>query len=422
MAQTVLPGGLTNIQNEFMKLRMKNNPEFMAEYFPNVVFNPPSGPLYDVDPSLNRPFSWPVKAMYEYDEKVAGPFDYLKKGRLTSAAEWRKENVPYDTPGSVLDINPMPLDAPEKAYAMTVPADMYQGISAPKDIHGVGTGSKTGRTLPVTEGQSSAMYMRPDMIEAYGTEPRAPRNEMVPTPEWWPDKSVDHVNQEDINRFIETGVQHEVSHNVSYLPEHKGSWSSQPPTPLSLTGQAMNIDFNEMFPPAASEEAQLAIGKLGSLHQSGAALGAATEENPWGEELNPYIGSTYPKTWVDNLIPFEQEEIYNRAKDIEKIKRQFKDWRNHPGYINNMNFLRNTFRKFANQLPPGQDKVSTYLKRVEPQVKQYLEKVSGQPSAGDWSPGVGGADLSPGGGYGQSPTGSDIAGTPFSRGGILGAF
>jgi len=37
-------------------------------------------------------------------------------------------------------------------------------------------------------------------------------------------------------------------------------------------------------------------------------------------------------------------------------------------------------------------------------------------------PDRGGADLSPGGGYGQSPTGSDIAGTPFSRGGILGAF
>ena len=40
--------------------------------------------------------------------------------------------------------------------------------------------------------------------------------------------------------------------------------------------------------------------------------------------------------------------------------------------------------------------------------------------SGGWSPS--GADLSPGGGYGQSPTGSDIAGTPFSRGGILGAF
>ena len=28
----------------------------------------------------------------------------------------------------------------------------------------------------------------------------------------------------------------------------------------------------------------------------------------------------------------------------------------------------------------------------------------------------------PGGGYGQSPTGGDVAGTPFSRGGIIGAF
>ena len=40
----------------------------------------------------------------------------------------------------------------------------------------------------------------------------------------------------------------------------------------------------------------------------------------------------------------------------------------------------------------------------------------GQPA---WSSG---ADLSPGGGPGQSPTGRDIQGTPFSRGGILGAF
>jgi len=42
------------------------------------------------------------------------------------------------------------------------------------------------------------------------------------------------------------------------------------------------------------------------------------------------------------------------------------------------------------------------------------------PRPGGWSPS--GADLSPGGGYGQSPTGRDVQGTPFSRGGILGAF
>ena len=50
----------------------------------------------------------------------------------------------------------------------------------------------------------------------------------------------------------------------------------------------------------------------------------------------------------------------------------------------------------------------------------YRPPVSPGGGGGAWSPS--GADLSPGGGYGQSPTGSDIAGTPFSRGGILGAF
>jgi hypothetical protein len=50
----------------------------------------------------------------------------------------------------------------------------------------------------------------------------------------------------------------------------------------------------------------------------------------------------------------------------------------------------------------------------------YKSPISPGGGGGAWSPS--GADLSPGGGYGQSPTGSDIAGTPFSRGGILGAF
>ena len=93
-------------------------------------------------------------------------------------------------------------------------------------------------------------------------------------------------------------------------------------------------------------------------------------------------------------------------------------WKN-TVYRNNLNFLRSEFRNFPNQFP-GSNKIGTYLKKVEPQVKRYIEKVTGQGGGGGWSPS--GADLSPGGGRGQSPTGSDIAGTPFSRGGILGAF
>ena len=60
----------------------------------------------------------------------------------------------------------------------------------------------------------------------------------------------------------------------------------------------------------------------------------------------------------------------------------------------------------------------TYLKKIEPAVNAYFERFTGgRGDVGGWSPS--GADLSPGGGYGQSPTGRDIAGTPFSRGGIV---
>ena len=43
-----------------------------------------------------------------------------------------------------------------------------------------------------------------------------------------------------------------------------------------------------------------------------------------------------------------------------------------------------------------------------------------KPGDGAWSPS--GADLSPGGGPGQSPTGRDIKGTPFSEGGLATIF
>ena len=72
--------------------------------------------------------------------------------------------------------------------------------------------------------------------------------------------------------------------------------------------------------------------------------------------------------------------------------------------------------------------------RVDDRNRKYLEmlknrragpQAAGRPmqpggGGGGWSPS--GGDSTAGGGYGKSPTGSDVAGTPFSRGGILGAF
>ena len=342
--------GLTNIQNEFLKMQLANNPEFKADYFPNVVLEPPKGPLYDVTPDYKKSamFRSP-KTVYEQG-MAAGPFSYMDD---PSSAEFRKVNVPYDTPGSSIDIENLPSYAPEAARAMTEPMSMYQRV-------------KGGTSVPITSGQSSTIYMRPEMIETYGTPVTSPRGEMVPTPSFWPDQSVDYVDQADINNFVKTIASHEVSHNVSDMPEYKG-----------ITGQATNIDFKKMFPPASSAEAQKAITRLNLLQQQGGALGPVTEEYPSGEFL---YESEYPSTWDKNLNEFDQEEVYNRAKDLQNIYMEFpNNYWNHAAWKENINFMQHKFSQFPRQYPSEKHglkpKVGTYLEKINPQVKSYIDKV-----------------------------------------------
>ena len=127
MADPILSGGLTNVQNAFMKKRLQNNPEFAARYFPNVVLHPPEGPLYNVDlPEEEGFFSLgpargtvSPKSIYETAEpKTPGPFEYMQPEPPTKGAQFTAENVPYDTPDSVLDIQPT--TRPD-VYASTIP-------------------------------------------------------------------------------------------------------------------------------------------------------------------------------------------------------------------------------------------------------------------------------------------------------------
>ena len=346
--------GLTNIQNEFLKMQLANNPEFKAEYFPNVITQPPSGPLYNVTPDYKRSamFSSP-KTIYE-EGIAAGPFSYMDDP--SSSAEFREVNVPYDTPGSYIDIKNLPSDAPETARAMTQPMNMYQRV-------------KGGTSVPITGGQSSTIYMDPEMIETYGTPVTSPRGETVPTPSFWPNQSVDYVDQADINNFFKTIASHEVSHNVSDMPEYKG-----------ITGQATNIDFKKMFPPASSAEAQKAITRLNLLNQQGGALGPVTEEYPSGEFL---YESEYPSTWDKNLNEFDQEELYTRAKDLQKIYMEFpQNYWKHPVWKNNINFVQHRLSQFPTQFPSEKHglkpKLGTYFEKIKPQVKNYIEKVKKQ--------------------------------------------
>ena len=157
-------------------------------------------------------------------------------------------------------------------------------------------------------------------------------------------------------------------------------------------------------------------------------------------EKNPELFEDINVTALGNNPNVVNEE-YNRWLDMEAGS----------GSISETDlYQNNVLRHYLNMKRPGQGILGThgladifnkatrkYRKhRVDDRNRKFVEMLKNrragpmappaarlQPGGGDgggWSPS--GADLSPGGGYGQSPTGSDVAGTPFSRGGILGAF
>jgi len=119
-----------------------------------------------------------------------------------------------------------------------------------------------------------------------------------------------------------------------------------------------------------------------------------------GDELEEDYSPEYSRMregWKETGIPVNVN--LGKISHRDKLKAN----RNFARYVAEHRDIPSRIRKEAQKFAP---------RRITPRHSPH----GGGPGTG------GGANLSPGGGYGQSPTGSDIAGTPFSRGGILGAF
>jgi len=160
--------------------------------------------------------------------------------------------------------------------------------------------------------------------------------------------------------------------------------------------------IHNIFDPALTGIGEGVI--QGTISDSGSALG--------NEHMTQEIMTNY----LTNLIHGEENEPF------------------FPGDMNQLD----QFVDYSTMMRPGQGPIGMkgimdllakrgkpFLRKVAQRAHRNIEAgyrppISPGGGGGSWSPS--GADLSPGAGYGQSPTGSDIAGTPFSRGGILGAF
>ena len=164
----------------------------------------------------------------------------------------------------------------------------------------------------------------------------------------------------------------------------------------------------------------------------------ATEEGRVNRDLADVVGHEGRHIYFENNPELlEDLNVTALGNNVNIASEEYNRWLDNRLSESDL-YQNNVLRHYMMMDRPGQGPLGTHgiadifkkaeskfrKHRVDDRNAKYLKWLKNRP---DPSPGPspgpgGGADLSPGGGYGQSPTGSDIAGTPFSRGGILGAF
>ena len=277
---------LTNVQNEFLKLQLKNNPEFIAEYFPNII---DEGPV----------------SKYE-------------------------TNVPYDTPGSRLNIK-----------ALRPEYDPFRRGPPRFDVANIAAQEQFYEDKPIAKGQTQAINVNPNILASYGTAASSPRNEMVPTPDWFKkiaklfDLEVGPTtDQATLNDTIKHIIAHEAGHGVSGLKFYQPD-----------TEEATTSSFSEFL--------------TANQKQSKKTRDAHDLSKLDLDEREGYA--------------FIQEELFNRMKDIERLKKAHPDnYEDHPLWDLYYNRAQ---KKFAELTGGSLSKFELYEKKIKPSVDKYFERV-----------------------------------------------
>ena len=187
---------------------------------------------------------------------------------------------------------------------------------------------------------------------------------------------------------------------------------------------------------------------------------ATTEEGRFNRKLADAVGHEGRHMYFDdNPELYEGINVTALGNDIRVAGEEYNRWLDMQaggqGLSESDLYQNRALRHYMNMDRPGEGRLGTHglaeifenatrkfrKHRVDDRNAKYLKWLKNRPDpspgpmgrplsrppnggggggGGAWSPS--GADLSPGGGPGQSPTGRDVQGTPFSRGGILGVF
>ena len=196
------------------------------------------------------------------------------------------------------------------------------------------------------QGKLQPIDMNPDILASYGTGEWSPSSGKVTTPEWF--KKIGKLfsfetdpttDQGILNDTIEHILAHETGHGVSGLKPY-----------LSDTEKAETLDFTEFLPPNIKQSKKVRdifdVSKRDLFDRHGSA--------------------------------FIQEELFNRMKDIERLKKAHPDdYEDQPLWDLFNNRAKKKFAEITGQDWRGKKlkRFDDYKKKIKPYVDSYFEKV-----------------------------------------------
>ena len=353
--------GIIDVQNKYLQLMMQNYPEYKAGLYtstPNLtfdeLFNRPTGPLYDVQPTseqLESPTGSffdegdvdvatyaPKGPLYDVDpersieimqsldpeaaEKFAESFSFHDDGSMSqniydpgiadSYSEWQAK------PDSEINMSPVPLN---------IKSTPQEGSWA--HTYGPVTSDITGNI------QAGTMHVDPNLLEFVGTKPTSPRNEQKI------DASSIGLGMQypkDLNKFATDVVAHEYGHNALDMPGFK-----------NIRSEVMGTNINKLFTNPKSVE------YLPSVYERGIYKAGAKED----------------------MSDYDKEEIFNRLLDMERI---YGMQNNFSGILANINLQ--YMNKKLGPFSQGKGKWGTdamnYYNLMKPTADKYFTEVERQ--------------------------------------------
>ena len=343
--------GITDLDKNYLELLMKNTPEYKAGFMNTIpvlgledLYNPPVGPLYDVQPNydlekLDPYYDTETRSIFDEGAPVAtgsspkGPLHNIDPGftseiiSLPSVTD--KDMSRYIDTIETYDNSASQFSEPRHttSFAEWQPkaTNEISLTKAPLSNVGLRDYSKDypGRTVWGSYNPITGIGLNKDLMDLFGTKPTSPRNEQLI------DASavgLGSVRPALLNQFVADALTHEYGHGILDKPGFE-----------RIKEEAIGTNINELF-----------------------------GNNP----ATPHVDQ-------QDLSDFDKEEIFNELLDLQ---RGFRTSGRFSGILASKNpaYMNSLLNKYMKKKPKWGSAAMDYTNLMSPVADRYFAEVNRQ--------------------------------------------